>query len=99
MHFTFAWLRLAKKYFPRGLIKYLAHNHPHMITIITVNGNDVSPLLSLARYIRDYAYLKGTKISCNQGGCGACVVTVKVPDLATGAQKTMSVNSVSISGN
>lgn len=60
-----------------------------------VSSNDVSATLSLARFIRDHAYLKGTKISCNQGGCGACVVTAKVTDETTGASKTMSVNSVS----
>lgn len=68
----------------------------------TINGKtfnlksgDVSPSLSLGRFIRDYAYLKGTKISCNQGGCGACVVTVKAPQVNTGLLKTMSINSVS----
>ena len=61
---------------------------------ISVNDGEVKPTLSLARYIRDHANLPGTKINCNQGGCGACVVTVKVPDAQTGSTKIMSVNSV-----
>ena len=59
-----------------------------------MTSGEVSPQLSLARYIRDHAFLKGTKISCNQGGCGACVVTTKVPDLISGTMKVISVNSV-----
>ena len=66
------------------------------IFIYTVKSGEMMPTVSLARFIRDHAYLKGTKISCNQGGCGACVVTVKVPDLVTGTKKTMSINSVSV---
>lgn len=33
---------------------------------------------------------------CREGGCGACVITAKVVDPATGAEVTKSVNSVSI---
>ena len=65
-----------------------------MKTFSLVDSANIEPTLSLARYIRDHANLKGTKISCNQAGCGACVVTVKVPDLASGSTKTMSINSV-----
>ena len=50
------------------------------IIFFAVSSGEISPDLSLARFIRDHAYLKGTKISCNQGGCGACVITAKVPD-------------------
>ena len=57
---------------------------------------EVPATLSLARYLRDFLELTGTKVSCNQSGCGACIVTAVVPDSneSTGT-RTKSVNSVS----
>ena len=46
--------------------------------------------VNLAKYIREVALLTGTKVSCNEGGCGACIVSVKKEG------KTRSVNSVSV---
>ena len=66
----------------------------NLLFLFLVNSGEISPQLSLGRFIRDHAYLKGTKISCNQGGCGACVITAKVPDVVAGNLKTISVNSV-----
>jgi xanthine dehydrogenase/oxidase len=45
-----------------------------------LNGKPVSvanpdPRVSLATYLREYG-LTGTKIACEQGGCGACTVTL-----------------------
>ena len=54
--------------------------------------SDVSSNLSLARFLRDDLRLTGTKISCGQGGCGACIVTASIPN-DTG-YKIISVNSV-----
>ena len=45
--------------------------------------------VSLAQYIREVALLTGTKISCNEGGCGSCIITVRKEG------KSRSVNSVS----
>ena len=45
---------------------------------ISINGRDVAlpddPRVSLADLLRDDLHLTGTKIGCNQGGCGACTV-------------------------
>lgn len=45
----------------------------------TLNGKSVtvdspSPTMTLNEYLRTCANLKGTKRSCGEGGCGACVV-------------------------
>jgi xanthine dehydrogenase iron-sulfur cluster and FAD-binding subunit A len=37
----------------------------------------------------------GTKVTCKEGGCGACVVAITKQDLLTGKEKTIAVNSVS----
>ncbi len=50
---------------------------------------------SLARYLRTYLGMTGTKIMCAQAGCGACVVTATHVNPATGEDMTHSINSVS----
>lgn len=49
--------------------------------IFYVNGKriedeNVHPTTTLASYLRDHLRLTGTKIGCNEGGCGACVVMI-----------------------
>lgn len=45
---------------------------------LKVNGKSVSvmiePRTTLVEVLRDYLHLTGTKVSCNQGECGACTV-------------------------
>ena len=41
-----------------------------------ISGSSISPRMSLAEYIRKYVGLTGTKIGCNEGGCGACTVVL-----------------------
>ena len=60
--------------------------------IQNVHSSDGHPRFSqmtLAQYIREVALLTGTKVSCNEGGCGACIITVNKEG------KSRSVNSVS----
>ena len=56
-------------------------------------SGDVSATTSLADYLRLTRRLPGTKTMCREGGCGACVVSVKVPDPTTGQLTTKAVNS------
>jgi xanthine dehydrogenase/oxidase len=60
--------------------------------IFQLNGVQVrlinpNPTELLATYIRDKAGLKGTKLGCEEGGCGACTVVLTKPE------GTISVNS------
>ncbi|KAK6044231.1 2Fe-2S iron-sulfur cluster-binding domain protein [Cooperia oncophora] len=55
--------------------------YEHNTLIFYVNGhrveeNHVDPKTTLAVYLRDHLHLKGTKIGCNEGGCGACTVMI-----------------------
>ena len=60
------------------------------MTIYTIaDGDPKISQMTLAQYIREVALLTGTKVSCNEGGCGACIITVNKEG------KSRSVNSVS----
>jgi len=63
-----------------------------------VNGLPVSitnpdPTVFLVEYLRDVLQLKGTKIGCGEGGCGACTVVLSWQDQKTGGTVYESVNS------
>ena len=58
----------------------------------TISPSEIPSDLSLARYLREYLHLTGTKISCNQGGCGACTVAAAW-FVETGNIKYKSLNS------
>jgi carbon-monoxide dehydrogenase small subunit len=55
-------------------------NPDHLSVSITVNGEvrqaTVASHLLLADYIRDHLGLTGTKLGCETGQCGACLVLV-----------------------
>ncbi|CAG5043721.1 unnamed protein product [Parnassius apollo] len=55
------------------------------------------PDFTLNEFIRTVADLRGTKSMCHEGGCGACVVAVRIPSQPTGELRTYSVNSCLVS--
>ncbi len=68
----------------------------------TLNGQsvcvpDISPGVSLNEWLRSQPRLTGTKRMCGEGGCGACVVTARLPACYGNDDQPMiiPVNSVS----
>jgi len=52
----------------------------------------------LVDFLRDKVQVKGTKVLCREGGCGACTVVATMPDPAkpeVDSKITISVNAVS----
>ena len=47
---------------------------------LTVNGNavthEVTPMTTLAKFIREHLSLTGTHIGCDTSSCGACTITL-----------------------
>ena len=57
-------------------------------------GPEVAANTRLVSFIRSEAGLTGTHYTCYQGGCGACVVTARVPGPGTTEKKIISINAV-----
>ncbi|CAB3363857.1 Hypothetical predicted protein [Cloeon dipterum] len=71
---------------------------PEIDVVFSINGNQCKVSQhdldrNLTDFIRDVALLTGTKVVCGEGGCGACIVTVKTSPSAT----PMAVNSCLVS--
>ena len=60
---------------------------------VVVGEDEVDVDTRLVTYLREVLHLSGTKVSCGQGGCGACNVSVGVRDVNTGITTTRTVNS------
>lgn len=74
--------------------KYLTTDTSVTNFFFTVDGK-YGPDVSLNEFIRNVAELRGTKAMCHEGGCGACVVSVRAMMPPSNEIKTFAVNSVS----
>jgi carbon-monoxide dehydrogenase small subunit len=67
---------------------------------ISINGSrfesDVEPHLLLVELIRDSAKLTGTKVGCDTGNCGSCVVLVDGVSVKSCSKLALQVNGSSI---
>ena len=70
----------------RTTISFKINNVDYSIAPETIN-----PRTTLAVYLRNHAGLTGTKIGCNEGGCGACTVILSYE--FDGVTKHMPVNA------
>ncbi|CAI4229586.1 unnamed protein product [Auanema sp. JU1783] len=66
--------------------------------ILYVNGkryeeSNIDPKTTLAVYLRDHLKLTGTKIGCNEGGCGACTVMISEIEPFSGNLRHYSANA------
>lgn len=61
----------------------------------SVNAKTIGIDTSLNTFIRTKAQLSGTKFMCSEGGCGACIVSVRGIHPVTKENKIWAVNSVS----
>ena len=60
---------------------------------ISIPQSELDPSLTLNEYIRRQTRFKGTKLSCGEGGCGACAVDVAKVNPNTKQVEHFSVNS------
>lgn len=67
----------------------------HSFVLVLVKTSTVTPQTSLNDYLRKNLHLTGTKSMCYEGGCGACIVAVRIKDPTSGNYRVHAVNSVS----
>lgn len=68
------------------------------ILVFFVNGKKIEddncdPEWTLLRYLRDKLGIRGTKLGCAEGGCGACTVMVSRFERQTSTVRHLSVNA------
>lgn len=78
----------------KALEPFIAQSQP--VLDFFVNGSKVSlynpdPQWTLLDYIRSQSGLKGTKLGCGEGGCGACTVCIQT--FQSGRIRHLAVNA------
>ncbi|CRK91710.1 CLUMA_CG005356, isoform A [Clunio marinus] len=58
-----------------------------------ISDNEPDPDYTLLRYLREKLRLCGTKLGCDEGGCGACTVMLSRYDRKTKTLKHLAVNA------
>jgi len=69
-----------------GVVRLMVNGRPYTL-------HQPDPQLTLAQFLRVTLGLTGTKIGCNEGGCGACMVSIARRDPLSGSVVSSSVNS------
>ncbi|XP_013100957.2 uncharacterized protein LOC106082773 [Stomoxys calcitrans] len=72
----------------KGTMQFKINGTPYNVDLTSL-----APDITLNTFLRDHAHLMATKFMCLEGGCGACVVSIKGKNPATGEIKTWSANS------
>lgn len=71
------------------------HSTSQVYFMSTVVGDEYDPAMSLVEYLRSTDISKGTKQLCNEGGCGLCLVVVKLYEPVSRIEQLYAVNAVS----
>lgn len=62
------------------------YQYQHLVFYVNgkrIDEPNIDPRTTLAAYLRDNLKLTGTKIGCNEGGCGACAIMISDLDPVT----------------
>nr|CAB3492934.1 unnamed protein product [Digitaria exilis] len=78
--------------------KPAAAPQPGMVVVLAVNGRryeaaGVEPSMTLLEFLRTQTPVRGPKLGCGEGGCGACVVLVSKYDPVTDEVTEFSASS------
>lgn len=83
------------QYSGKGFNQFIVYCVPPLKSPLElVPENEFQVTTSMLTFIRNHARLPGTKFSCLEGGCGACMVNVKAIHPVTNELETYAVNSV-----
>jgi xanthine dehydrogenase/oxidase len=72
------------------------YQYQHLVFYVNgkrIDEPNIDPRTTLAAYLRDNLKLTGTKIGCNEGGCGACAIMISDLDPVTDQIRHYSSNA------